>query len=237
MASLEELLSIKMNNNETPAAYTLRLRSAANKFTQRGGPFTEDTFLGLIIQQGVKDLIFANTLMMWLENEINNKGTNPNLATCQQLLKSSFQQHLNQTGSPKQHNPLTYQQVSVKHEAPSPLGCYDKDSIDPAALKTAIQGICHSCKKPGHFAHECQAKKDNAQQVPSNDSVPQFRAYYQIITVPAYPNTCQHRMREEPVAKPADYYRPNYQQRPMAPLNVRFAELGEDEDLMNLFQE
>ncbi|MBW0513755.1 hypothetical protein O181_053470 [Austropuccinia psidii MF-1] len=236
MASLEELLNIKMNENETPAAYTLMVRSAANKFTQRGGTFNEDTLLGLIIQRGVKDLMFSNTLMMRVENEINNKGTKLNLATCQQLLESSFQQHLNKTGPPKQHKPLTYQPVSVKHDAPSHLGCYDEDSIDPVALKTAIRGICHNCKKPGHFARECQAKKGNAQRVHPNDNMPQFRAYYPIITPPTYPNTRQQKWREAPVAKPAEFYRPNYQQRPMAPLNVRFAELGVDEDLMKLFQ-
>ncbi|MBW0585502.1 hypothetical protein O181_125217, partial [Austropuccinia psidii MF-1] len=36
--------------------------------------------------------------------------------------------------------------------------------------------------------------------------------------------------------RPADYYSPAYQRKLITPLNVRFAELGEDQDLMNLFQ-
>ncbi|MBW0460388.1 hypothetical protein O181_000103 [Austropuccinia psidii MF-1] len=195
-----------------------------------------DIILGLIIQRGVKEQPFADTLMMRLENEISNKGINPNLATCQQLLESSFQQHQNEAVSPKRTENLTYQQVSLKSNAPPSLDAYNDDAIDPAALKTVIRGICHNCKKPGHFARDCRAKKDATQLAPLNHNAPQFRAYYPIITPPTYPNLGRNVSREPPAMKPADYYRPTYQTKPTAPLNVRFAELGEDEDLMNLFR-
>ncbi|MBW0463119.1 hypothetical protein O181_002834 [Austropuccinia psidii MF-1] len=211
MVSLEELLNTQMHAGETPASYTLRVRAAANKFTQQGVIFNEDLLMGLIMQRGVKDQTFTDTLMMRLENEISNKGMNHNLATCQQLLESSFQQHQTQAGSPKQHGTPTYQQVSVKNDAPPPLDTYKDDTIDPAALKTVIWGICHNCKKPGHFARECQAAK-------------------------AITHAGRNALQDATTVRPADYYRPAYQCKLMTPLNLRFAELGEDEDLMNLFQ-
>ncbi|MBW0559889.1 hypothetical protein O181_099604 [Austropuccinia psidii MF-1] len=174
MASLEELLNTQMHAGKIPASYTLGVRTAANKFTQQGGMFNEDLLMGLIMQCGAKDQTFADKLMMRLKKEISNKGMNPNLATCQQLLKSSFQQHQTQAGSPKQHSTLTYQQVSVKNDTPPPLDTYKDDVIDPAVLKTVIWGICHNCKRPGHFARECQAAKDTTQSAPLNDNAPQF---------------------------------------------------------------
>ncbi|MBW0521895.1 hypothetical protein O181_061610 [Austropuccinia psidii MF-1] len=136
----------------------------------------------------MKDQIFAGTLRMRLENEIRNKGMNLNLATCQQLLESSIQKNQNQANSPKQHGNLTYQQVPVKSDTPSSLDVYNDNAIDPAALKTVIRGICHNCKKPGHFACKCWAKKDTTQQAPLNANVPQFQAYYPIITPWTYPS-------------------------------------------------
>ncbi|MBW0534334.1 hypothetical protein O181_074049 [Austropuccinia psidii MF-1] len=188
------------------------------------------------MQRGVKDQMFADTLMMWLENKISNKGMNPNLATCQQLLESSFQQHQTQARLPKKHGTLTYQQIMVKSDATSPLDSYNNDTIDPAALKNAIQGICHNCKEPGHFACNCQVAKDTTQPAPLNANAPQFQAYYPIITPPTYLSAGQNALQDATPVRPADYYQPTYQRKSMTPLNMRFAELGEDKDLMNLFQ-
>ncbi|MBW0511334.1 hypothetical protein O181_051049 [Austropuccinia psidii MF-1] len=53
LSSLEELLNTWMEAGEAPSTYTLRLRTAAGKFTQRGGIFTKDLILGFLLQRGV----------------------------------------------------------------------------------------------------------------------------------------------------------------------------------------
>ncbi|MBW0538304.1 hypothetical protein O181_078019 [Austropuccinia psidii MF-1] len=79
----------------------------------------------------------------------------------------------------------------------------------------------------GHFAHDCHAKKPNSTFSPPLNNNSQFWVYYPIITPPRYMGLAD---LHQP--KTADYY----QQKTMAPVNVCFAELGDEEDLMNLFQ-
>ncbi|MBW0476521.1 hypothetical protein O181_016236 [Austropuccinia psidii MF-1] len=162
-----------MNENEAPESYTLQIRSAESKFAQRGGVFSEDLLLGLIIQQGVQYQAVASTIMAQLQNKISNKGKNPNLAVCQQLLEYSFQKHYNQIESPRQDTGMVCHQALVKNRTPS-SSIYNGDSIDPAVLKTAIWGIFHNCKKQGHFAHDCRTKRNNNQHFPLSANAPQF---------------------------------------------------------------
>ncbi|MBW0564840.1 hypothetical protein O181_104555, partial [Austropuccinia psidii MF-1] len=209
LSGLEGLLNSRMQPDEAPSSYAVRLRSLANKFTQRGGNFSEDLLLGLLLQRGIQDQEMARTVMSRLENEIANKNCNPSFATCHQILESAYQQHQCNT---------------------TPA------NIDPAALKAAIRGMCHHCKKAGHFAWDCRSKRASNISLPPLNSNSQFRAYYPIITPPTWP---AGRLLAQPgptQTKPADYYRPQYPNKPATPVNVRFAELGDDEDLMNLFQ-
>ncbi|MBW0461093.1 hypothetical protein O181_000808 [Austropuccinia psidii MF-1] len=173
MASLEELLDIQMNENEASENYTLQIYSAESKFTQHSRVFNEDLLLGLIIQRGIQDQAVASTMMARLENEISNQGKNPNLAVYKKFLKSSFQKHCNQINPPRQDAGMVFHQAFVKNSMPS-SSIYDGDSIEPAALETAIWGISHNCKMLGHFSRDCHTKRDKSQIFLLSTDAPQF---------------------------------------------------------------
>ncbi|MBW0494404.1 hypothetical protein O181_034119 [Austropuccinia psidii MF-1] len=213
LSGLEELLNIRMEVGEAPSTYTLRLRTVAERFTQRGGIFTEDLILNLLLQRGIRNDKVAKTVMLRLENEIANKGQNPNLTTCHQILESAYQQHQN-TAASKNHNDNIVFNQTYLNTTPKNDDQFDANNIDPAALK---------------------AKPTTTFTPPLNINS-QFWAYYPIITPPSWPTPQYPGTADLNQPKTADYYRPNYQQKPMAPVNVRFAELGDEEDLMNLFQ-
>ncbi|MBW0529803.1 hypothetical protein O181_069518 [Austropuccinia psidii MF-1] len=235
LSSLEELLHAQMQPDEAPSSYAIRLWSSASNFTQRGGNFSKDLLLGLLLQQGIQNQEMVRTVMSRLENEIANKGRNPSLATCHQILELAYQQHQRNTTPTKQDEPVIFNQASVI-SSPSPNKGYDTNVIDPATLRVVIQGTCHNCKKVGHFARDCWAKRiGNLLSPPMNNSS-QFRAYHPIITLPRWPAARPLASTGSLQPKPVDYYQPQYPNRPTALVNVCFAELGDDEDLMNLFQ-
>ncbi|MBW0527669.1 hypothetical protein O181_067384 [Austropuccinia psidii MF-1] len=235
LSGLEGLLNSRMQPDEAPSLYAVRLRSSANKFTQWGGNFSKDLLLGLLLQRGIQDQEMARTVMSQLENEIGNKNRNPSFATCHQILESAYQQHHCNTTPAKQDEPTVFNQASIIKQ-PAQDNTYDVDSIDLATLKAAIRGTCHHCKKAGHFARDCRSKRASNISIPPFNSNSQFRAYYPIITPPTWPAGRSLAQPGPAQTKPADYYRPQYPNKPATPVNVRFAELGDDEDLMNLFQ-
>ncbi|MBW0470302.1 hypothetical protein O181_010017 [Austropuccinia psidii MF-1] len=79
LSGLDELLNAQMQPDEVQSLYEVRLRSSALKFTQQGGNFSEDLLLGLLLQRGIQDQEMVRTVMLRPENEIANKGRNPNL--------------------------------------------------------------------------------------------------------------------------------------------------------------
>ncbi|MBW0492679.1 hypothetical protein O181_032394 [Austropuccinia psidii MF-1] len=91
LLGLKELLNARMQSEEAPSSYALRLQLSASKLIQQGGTFSEDLLLGLLLQRGIQDQEMARTVMLQLENEVANKGRNPNLTTCHQILKSAYQ--------------------------------------------------------------------------------------------------------------------------------------------------
>ncbi|MBW0496890.1 hypothetical protein O181_036605 [Austropuccinia psidii MF-1] len=228
LSGLEELLNAQMQPDKAPSSFAVRLRSSASKFTQWGGNFGEDLLLGLLLQQGIQDQEMVRTVMSQLENEIANKGRNPSLATC-------HQKHQGNTLPAKQDEPVVFNQTSVIN-SPGQNKTYEANNIDPATLRAVIQGMCPNCKTTGHFAWDCWSKRtSNVPSSPMNNNS-QFRAYYPIITPPTWSAARPLASRGLQQPKPADYYQPQYPTKLAALVNVCFAELGNDKDLMNLFQ-
>ncbi|MBW0511336.1 hypothetical protein O181_051051 [Austropuccinia psidii MF-1] len=174
-------------------------------------------------------------MMSRLENKMAKKGRNPNLAMCHQILESAYQQHQNTPSSTKPNDNIVFNQAFL-NTMPKNDEQFDANDIDLAALKAVIQGTCHNCKKVGNFVRDCHAKKTTSAFAPPLSNNSHFQAYYPLITPPSWPTAQYPGTADLNQPKTADYYWPNYQQKPMAPVNVRFAELGDAEDLMNLFQ-
>ncbi|MBW0486670.1 hypothetical protein O181_026385 [Austropuccinia psidii MF-1] len=161
----------------------------------------------------------ARTVMLRLENEVANKGRNPNHATWHQILESAYQQHQSNTKPTKQDDTIVFNKASVVNSS-AQGGTHDANDIDLATLRAIIW-----------------AKRTKNASSPLIKNASQFRAYYPIITLPTWSVTRLLVAADSQKPKMADYYQPNYQNKAMAPVNVCFAELGDDKDLMNLFQE
>ncbi|MBW0545176.1 hypothetical protein O181_084891 [Austropuccinia psidii MF-1] len=170
--------------------------------------------------------------------DYNHQPANsPNVgATSARILYSlAYQQHQSNTTPTKQDDTIVFNKASVVNSS-AQGGSYDANDINPATLRAVIRGTCHNCKKAGNFVCDCQAKRTGNASSPLINNASQFRAYYPILTPPTWSATRPLVAADSQKPKPADYYQPNYKNKPMTPVNVHFAELGDDEDLMNFSQ-
>ncbi|MBW0484809.1 hypothetical protein O181_024524 [Austropuccinia psidii MF-1] len=181
----------------------------ARSFNNLRGLFNQDHLMGMIIKQATQSRPAINTgLIGRFEVLLSTYEKTPNLGQVIGALEACFWQ--DEANNAPTNTPPTPQAMDFNHlniqgklGTSETDGTFAEDNMDPVVFRAIIRGMCHPCKKPGHFARNYPKGMKPTQPTYSNNN--HFQEYCPILAPSNMNPTAIPTMTPSTVA---DRYRP-----------------------------